>query len=316
MVTLGLLSNERMPRGINWTLLSDPLFTAIENITVARRIAPPAGFRLLREFGSLKAAVRGVDALFAMNGKVRPSPEFQLAARLAQPQIKAVFYVDPWAHLLDRIAESDRKHTHHLAFIPYREAYEALSAGTGGARYRYLPFAADTRVFRPRGGERDIDIFWMGRRDEKLHRALLALSEKHGLNYQYRETTGFIENPDELGALAARARYFVATPPPPERSGGFSPLVMRYLEGLAAGCRLIGTLPASGEFEAILPRASILEVAPDGSDLEARYLADQDDETGGAASAEAQRIIHEKHGWDARARTIVEAIDAALEGKA
>lgn len=316
MVKLGLLSNERMARGINWTLLSDPLLKHCNALTDAQVIAPPDGWGALRELPRLAKQVRRVDALFHMSGRVRAPLAFQALSQISSAKLRAVFYVDPWAYLLERIAKSDRQQRHDLVFIPYREAYERLRAVEGGERYHYLPFAADTEVFRPSDAPRDIDILWMGRRDTALHEALLALSEKHGLTYLYREKTGFIDDPAELGALAARARYFVATPPPPERSGGFSPLVMRYIEGLSAGCRLIGVLPKSGEFEAILPRESLLEVAEDGSDLETRYLADQDNEAGWQASAKASGLVHAEHGWDARAKQIVAAMEERLEAMA
>jgi len=45
---------------------------------------------------------------------------------------------------------------------------------------------------------------------------------------------------------------------------------MRYLEGIAAETRLLGVVPRSGEFDELLPRDAILEVAPDGSDLAER----------------------------------------------
>ena len=81
-----------------------------------------------------------------------------------------------------------------------------------------------------------------------------------------------------LGRLVGRSRYFVVTPPDidnPSRTGGYSPLVMRYLEGLAAGTRLLGVLPRSGEFEQLLPRDSICEVDPCGSDLAEKLDADR-----------------------------------------
>ena len=84
---------------------------------------------------------------------------------------------------------------------------------------------------------------------------------------------------------------------------------MRYFEGLAAGCRLLGVLPRSGEFEAVLPRASLLELAPDGSDFAQRYAQDQDAAQGWSASAEACEIVRRDHGWDARARVIVDTLE-------
>jgi len=58
------------------------------------------------------------------------------------------------------------------------------------------------------------------------------------------------------------------------RTGGFSPLVMRYFEGLAAGTRLLVVLPRSGEYEA-LPTDAFCQVSPDGSDLAQRLDEDR-----------------------------------------
>ena len=68
---------------------------------------------------------------------------------------------------------------------------------------------------------------------------------------------------------------------------------MRYLEGLSAGCRLLGVLPKSGEYEALLPREAILEVASDGSDLAARLDADIANPTGWEAVERARMLVRE-----------------------
>ena len=116
----------------------------------------------------------------------------------------------------------------------------------------------------------------MGRRHEPLHRALLAYCEARGLRYVYSNDGRF--STEELGRLTSSAQYFVATPPDLDntrRTGGFSPLVMRYFEGLAAGTRLLGVLPRSGEYEAILPTDAFCQVSPDGSDLAQRLDEDR-----------------------------------------
>lgn len=245
---LGLLSNEKLARGVNWTLLSDPLFHEFEQIAETLRLAPPP---------------------LGLSGAGTTFREMRRA----------------------------------------RSADALVAAGPSKTQYIYLPFAADLNTFQDTDAERDIDILSMGRRSEPLHEALLELSDTRGLNYLYREKTGFLDDPRDLGKLAARARYFVVSPPPPERSGGFSPVVMRYFEGLAAGCRLLGDLPGSGEFEELLPVRSLLEVKSDGSDLAEKFAADQDDQAAWAATAAAARIVREKHGWDSRTQTIMQALD-------
>ena len=303
---LGLLSNVNLPRNINWSLLSDPLHAALAGAGDTALLSPPP-------LGAAWRAARGCDALFAMHGSARSEWPLMALNALAGARRRAVFYVDPWPYQLRRIAWVNAALRVDLAFIPYAEAMAQLAAQGGRTRYLHLPFAADTQAFAPGDAPRDIDILWMGRRHEPLHRAILAHAGAQGLTYHYRETTGFIADPLELGRLAARARYFVVTPPDldgPGRSGGFSPLVMRYLEGLAAGCRLLGVLPRSGEFQAILPRAALLEVAADGSDVAARLIADQGDAAGWAVSAEAGAIVRRDHGWEARARTIWQELRA------
>lgn len=303
---IGLLSNERLARGVNWSTLSDSLYREMESLEDCARLAPPCGVRRqIAELPSMLAEARKCDALFSMNGRTRPEPVFAAAALGARNAIKAVFYVDPWKHLLKKVQTVDKWMGNDLVFIPYREAFDELTARPGGGRYRYLPFAADTQVFRNRGLARDVDILWMGRREEALHREILAFSQRAGISYRFRENTGFIADPVELGQLVSRARYFVVTPPDAARTGGYSPLVMRYLEGLAAGCRLIGVLPSSGEFEKLLPRDSILEVSADGGNFAQRFEADQTNIQGWKAAATASQIVLTDHGWDSRAREII-----------
>ena len=79
---------------------------------------------------------------------------------------------------------------------------------------------------------------------------------------------------------------------------------MRYLEGLSAGARLLGVLPRSGEYEALLPRDAILEVAPDGSDLAEKL--DADVASGGAIKGveQARDLVRSRHSWARRAEQI------------
>lgn len=311
--TVGLMSNENMPRGVNWGPLSDPLYAEIAAIAPTRRIAPPAfSLSAISDYVRAIREVFGVRTLFAMHASARNETPLMALSALRVGARRAAFFVDPWPYSLDRIHQVCTYAGIRLAFIPYKEAFDRLKAKKSGrVKYVYLPFAADTVMFANTGQERDIDILSMGRRCEPLHQAILAYATAKGLNYQYRETTGFLKEPADLGRLVARSRYFVTTPPDLfslQRTGGFSPLVMRYLEGLSAGCRLVGALPSSGEFEALLPRRSLLEVSPDGSDFAQRFEADADDAEGWAASAQASRIVRAEHSWANRAHEIVERL--------
>ena len=313
---IGLLSNEKLARNVNWTTLSDPLYSEIEAITDAVRVTPPP--LAWRNWRSYLAEIRktwGVDALFGMNGAWRPELPVFLTSITPRRVLRTCFYVDPWRPQIGRIAGSNRLFGYDAAFVPYTEAMDALKGAAPPGRYIHLPFAADTKVFHDRGLERDIDILSMGRRYEPLHQAILAYCDANGLNYVFRERMGFVDDPMELGRLASRARYFVCTPihlNPFRPTGGFSPLVMRYFEGLAAGSRLLGAVPASGEYDALLPRGAILEVDVDGSDFAEKFARDNADASWRPVVQAAGAMVRREHGWDARARTIVELIRARL----
>jgi hypothetical protein len=138
-----------------------------------------------------------------------------------------------------------------------------------------------------------------------LHQALLAYCEARGLRYVYSKDGGLTA--EEVGRLTASAQYFVATPPDldqPERTGGFSPLVMRYFEGLAAGTRLLGVLPRSGEYEAVLPTDAFCQVSPDGSDLAKRLDDDRGNPNNQRAVDAAGAFVREHHSWRRRAEQV------------
>jgi hypothetical protein len=79
---------------------------------------------------------------------------------------------------------------------------------------------------------------------------------------------------------------------------------MRYLEGLAAGTRLLGILPRSGEYEALLPTEAICQVAPDGSDLAERLQEDSENPDAQRAVDAAGAFVRKYHSWQWRAEQI------------
>jgi glycosyltransferase involved in cell wall biosynthesis len=123
---------------------------------------------------------------------------------------------------------------------------------------------------------------------------------------------------EEVGRLTSSAQYYVATPPDldqPQRTGGFSPLVMRYFEGLAAGTRLLGVLPRSGEYESILPTDAFCQVSPDGKDLAKRLDEDQSNPDNQRVVDAAGAFVREHHSWRRRAEQVFDhlATGAAIE---
>lgn len=311
-VRLALLSNEKLNPQINWTTLAPPLFDALSDITETRVVAPePFDYRTLSPIIKNVSETRSCDFSFGLQRSARLEHPLLAIANLALGTRKSVFVIDPWKPSLNKIYVSVTGQNISACFIPYKEAFADLVKRPGGKRFHYLPFGIDTGVFKDRPVDKDIDIFWMGRRYAPLHNAIEKFCDSNGLTYLYREKTGIIQDPQVLGEMVSRSRYFVVTPPDLDdaaRTGGFSPLVMRYLEGLSAGTRLLGVLPRSGEFEDFLPRESILEVAPDGSDFADIFRADQQSDVGWNAARAAGETVRNHHSFKARAREIVRVL--------
>jgi hypothetical protein len=311
---LAALSNAELQPWVNWTTLGPPLLEPLAACPGGQLIAPPPfGWQRRSEWLAAIQRVRQSDTVFWMQGSSRPEvPLWALSA--VKPTIRrSAFVVDAWRPALLKIGRLAVMQKLNPCFVAFREGYEELRRRFPSGRFEWLPFGIDSDVFRSGDGERDIFAYWMGRRYEPLHRALLHYCEERGLEYRYTRTSGEFSDPEELGALVRRCRYFVVTPPDidnPARTGGFSPLVMRYLEGLAAGARLLGVLPRSGEFESLLPLSTICEVAPDGSDLIAKLDGDVNDPDGWEAVRVASEMVRREHSWRRRAERIYEVIGA------
>src|SRR6266404_3850539 len=301
------ISEDRLDPSFGWFTLGPPLLKGLasrqDSVLVS---APRLRWADRSDWGRAVNSVRGADVLFWLQWSSRPELPVWLLGATA-PRARRVAYIcDPWRQSLSKIGLLSRLQRFDPCFVTYREAYEELTLRFPKGRFEWLPTGVDIDTFKPTTGKRDIFAYWMGRRFEPLHKALMRYCTDRGLQYRYTQL-GVKPRFGESAELASRARYFVVTPPDldnPARTGGFSPLVMRYLEGLAAGARLLGALPRSGEYDRLLPRDAILEVSPDGEDL-AKKL-DVDAATGGNFEAveRARDLVRSHHSWAKRAEQI------------
>jgi hypothetical protein len=243
-----------------------------------------------------------------MQGSARPEYLLWAASFLRGIVRRSAFVVDAWKPSIAKIGALAVAQRLNPCFVPFLEGCEALGKRFSSGRFEWLPWGVDTANFdAPENSERDVFAYWMGRRHEPLHQAMLSYCQRHGLEYRYTKRPGEFADPAELGRFIGRCQYFMVTPPDldnPARTGGFSPFVMRYLEGLSSGARLLGVLPSSGEYQLLLPRDAILEVAPDGSDLAERLDADQADPSAREAVARARALVRHNHSWERRAEQI------------
>ena len=310
---LAVLSNSELQPLINWTTLGPPLLERLAAYPGGRFIAaPPLRWEHRRAWLAAIHAFHDSDTAFWMQDS---RPEWPLWALMAtKPTIrKSAFVVDAWRPAISKIGYLAVAQRLDPCFVAFREGCDALQRRFPRGRFEWLPFGIDADTFRPTNNERDVFAYWMGRRYDVLHRALLDYCQERGLDYKYTVVSGEFSDPKDLGALVSRCRYFVVTPPDldnPTRTGGYSPLVMRYLEGLAAGARLLGVLPKSGEFEDLLPRSTICEVESDGSDLAEKLDADSQNVDGWRAVEEAGELVRREHSWRRRAQQIHERLTA------
>jgi hypothetical protein len=303
---LGLLSNSSTNPSVYWTTLLPPLFSGLSRQPGVRTISPPPlAWEQRGEWRRIRSEIKACDTLFWAQLGSRPTGAIHLASYMNLRARRSNYVLDAWKPSLTKIGIVATLERLDPCFVAYREARDELESRFPLAKFVWLPFGAHTDAFYPRKEQKSIFAFWMGRRHEPLHRALLAYCEQRGLRYVYSNDGRF--STEELGRLTSSAQYFLATPPDLDntsRTGGYSPLVMRYFEGLAAGTRLLGVLPRSGEYEAILPTDAFCQVSPDGSDLAQRLDEDRSNPNNQRAVDAAGEFVREHHSWRRRGEQV------------
>jgi len=314
---LAVFSNQNLNPWVNWTTLGPPLLNPLASNDGARLICPPElNYRNRRAWAETFRGVRSSDTVFWMQGSSHAELPIHIASLLRIGAHRSVFVVDAWKYLIKKIGIYAIIQRLNPCFVAFREGYRDLRKRFPLGHFEWLPFGVDTSVFDSVPGKRPIFAYWMGRRYEPLHQAMIRYCLERGLEYRYTQRGGEFPNPFDLGRLVGQSKYFLVTPPnlaDPVRTAGYSPFVMRYLEGLAAGARLVGVLPGSGEYEMMLPLDAILQVAPDGSDLAAKLDVDRENLEADEAVERARLYVREHHSWARRAQQI---FDRLSSGKA
>ena len=225
---LGLLSNSSTNPSVYWTTLLPPLFSGLTQRPGVRTISPPPlAWERRGEWRTVRSEIKACDTLFRVQLGSRPTGAIHLASYLNVRARRSTFVLDAWKPSLSKIGIAATLERLDPCFIAYSQAKTELQRRFPLAKFVWLPLGAHTDIFYPRKERKSIFAFWMGRRHEPLHRALLAYCDARGLSYVYSKDGGL--STEELGRLTSSAQYFVATPPDLDntgRTGGFSPMVM------------------------------------------------------------------------------------------
>lgn len=161
------------------------------------------------------------------------------------------------SELAMRSGELEMLRRFDFVFTPCEGSVDALSKALGKPCH-FLPHSIDTLRFFPYAERRPraIDVYFMGRRRDALHRVLYDATRGTNRLYLFDtavvgEAYGYPEHRVHLAELAQQTKYFVvdiAKANRPDQSGSQPELALRYYEGAAAGAVLIGVAPATEGF--------------------------------------------------------------------
>jgi hypothetical protein len=303
---LGLLSNMLVTSRPYWQAYVPPLFSAIARDRNNVRIVepPPVAWARRSEWKAVRSEIKACDTLFWLQLSARPATEIYLASLGRLGARRANFVIDAWKPVVTKIGMAATIERHDPCFIAYLEATTELKRRFPLAKFVWLPHAGNSEIFYPRKEGKSNFAYYMGRRHEPLHQALQKYCEARGLKYLYSDKFLFGE---ELGRAVSSAQYFVVSPREvidPKTKTAYSPLSPRYFEGLASGTRLLGALPTSGEYNALLPTEALCEVSLDGSDLAERLDRDRQNPDNQRAVDAAAALVREHHSWRRRGQQI------------
>lgn len=309
---LAILSLRDRSLAIGMRNISPPLEDALCGFPDVTLVAPPAdrrpSFRPSRPaWLAAILTVRRADTVFWIQSHVRP-PWAMWGLAYARPTAGRSFYaIDPWEPSIRTLARVISCQRLVRAFVEYRQAYEDLLKLRPDAPVEWLPIGVSLDVFRDLEIERDIDIYSMGRRHEPLHQALQALAERRGLLYRYSQHPGDPATREELNELINRCRYFVTLTPNhqnPARTGSYYPVTSRFVEGAAAGARLLGSIPYRPEYEWHFPFGGVIECSASGADIEDVLDRADADPAWEATRVAVRDHVRATHGWEDRAARI------------
>ncbi|MFD1612622.1 glycosyltransferase [Sphingomonas tabacisoli] len=149
-----------------------------------------------------------------------------------------------WTHLLRTLKV-------RTALFTARQAAEEMRERVPGLDALWLPEAVDSAFFDPARplAARNVDVLELGRRWDWYHDAIAGhcRDREYVHRYQQTPTSLVFAGRQALKAGLEDTKLLVCLPSSlthPSRSGNIETLTLRYLEGMAAGCLILGRCPS------------------------------------------------------------------------
>lgn len=163
---------------------------------------------------------------------------------------KAVYLFDAWPHYYPLLVKFLSDFSVDPVFVSSQQSAENLSRMTGHRGIHWIPEGVDPcRYHYSPYTDKTIDLLFMGRRFEPVHRKMVGPLAEKGVTYLYTREEGGLVFPDfsSFREGLAQTRISVCYPASvthPERAAGVETMTNRYLQSMASKCLVVGKTPA------------------------------------------------------------------------
>lgn len=177
---------------------------------------------------------------------------------------KAILAFDVWPNDFQFVEQIVRGYGVTHLFLTSRDAADALRPNLPAVNVTWFPEALVSENFEPKPlRERKIDVLQMGRKYDRIH---APLAEQTDLSYIYEKVPGQIiyETKSDLYRAMTDSKIsicFTRSITHPEIAGNLATVTQRYLESMAAGCVVLGSVP--GELSDLFPYRPVIEADED-----------------------------------------------------
>lgn len=251
----------------------------------------PDLFQIDRDYDVFFTVVQSIDDVAALKKVPRWASHFKK---------KILLISDVWRAFIKRQAFAQPLREFDIVCSYGSGALDVLQDELPNTEVMFLPGAVDTLSFAPgdRTLPRTIDVYSMGRKSDETHAAFLKWAKDTGRFYLCDVLEAqFVHDTAEYRAhsinLARRSKYFIAyrglvnRPEVTQHEIG-----VRFFEGAAAGCILLGEAPENEHFPELFDWPDPIVHLPYGSTEPAKVIAQLEEDPARLAKMRQNNIGH------------------------